>query len=86
MEYLPGISLGNSIKQQPNHRFPEESCKRIFKEIAAALKYLHEKNIAHRDIKLENIILDDKLGPKLIDFGFSTCIEKNKKVRLELCR
>lgn len=31
MEYLPGISLGNCIKQQMNHRFSEDSCKKIFK-------------------------------------------------------
>jgi serine/threonine protein kinase len=74
MEYLPGISLGTSIKQQPNHKFSEEGCKKIFREIAEALKYLHSKSIAHRDIKLENVILDEKLTPKLIDFGFSTCI------------
>ena len=41
---------------------------------------MHAHNIAHRDIKLENIILDDNLTPKLIDFGFSTCIENTKKV------
>lgn len=82
MEYLPGISLGSSIKQQPNHRFPEEYCKKVLKELAEAMKYLHNRNIAHRDIKLENIILDDKNSPKLIDFGFSTCIERGKKVIL----
>ena len=53
----------------------------MIKELAGVLKYLHDKNIAHRDIKLENIILDEKLSPKLIDFGFSTCIEKQTKVR-----
>jgi len=82
MEYLPGISLGTSLKQQPSQRFLEQPCRQIIRELAGALKYLHQRNIAHRDIKLENVILDEKLTPKLIDFGFSTCIEKNKKVFL----
>jgi serine/threonine protein kinase len=41
MEYLPGISLGVSLKEQPNQRFSEANCKIIIKELAHALKYLH---------------------------------------------
>ena len=82
MEYLPGTSLGSYLKVQPNSRIPEKYCKKIFKKIAKALKYMHSLNIAHRDIKLENVILFEDLTPKLIDFGFSTCIESSKKVKI----
>lgn len=46
------------------------------------MKYLHEHSICHRDIKLDNILIDSKLEPKLIDFGFATCLDKEKKVKM----
>jgi MAP/microtubule affinity-regulating kinase len=82
MEYLDGISLNTYLQTQQNHRASEKSAKTIVRSLAAALEYLHSRQISHRDVKLENIILSEDLSPKLIDFGFSTCIEKNKKVKM----
>ena len=48
-----------------------------------ALSYCHNLCITHRDIKLENIILDKSLNPKLIDFGFSTCFPTHQKVIID---
>ncbi|KAK8889143.1 hypothetical protein M9Y10_033887 [Tritrichomonas musculus] len=39
--------------------------------IASAMKYLHNKNILHRDLKPDNVLLDEYLYPKLSDFGLS---------------
>lgn len=55
---MPGTSLGSYLKAHPNGKIPERECKKIFENLVKALRYMHSMKIAHRDIKLENIILD----------------------------
>lgn len=42
------------------------------------VEYLHSKNIAHRDIKLENFLIDESLNVKLADFGYAAYIEESE--------
>ena len=44
---------------------------KLFKDFLSALKYLYENNITHRDIKLENVLLDEEGNHILCDFGLS---------------
>ena len=82
LEYVPGGSTHGFLKSKPNRRMPEEDARSIFRQLINALKYLHSKCIAHRDIKLENVMLDERRQVKLIDFGFSTCIPNEQMIKL----
>jgi len=50
---------------------PENETRSIFHGVVLAVQYLHSHNIAHRDLKCENILLDDHGQAKLSDFGFA---------------
>lgn len=63
--------------------FSEKRAARYLRQISRAVKYLHEMNIAHRDIKLENILLDKKGVAKLADFGW--CREMCEGGRSTVC-
>ena len=58
-------------------------CRRFFKQITEAFDYLHQKGIAHRDIKLDNILIEDKTFMiKIIDFGFAAFYTDNQKLKI----
>lgn len=68
LEYLPGKDLYDFLKMN-NYTFAETEAKDIFRQIIVALLCLHKKNIAHLDISVENVIIDENNRVKLIDFG-----------------
>lgn len=69
MELCPGGDLQSYIRKR--RKLSEIQSKYIFKQIVKALVYLHENLIVHRDIKLENILLDGYGNLKIADFGVS---------------
>lgn len=70
VEYAPNGELKDYVLGTST-RFPEKISAKIFSKIVKTVKYLHMNNIAHCDIKPENILLDENYSPKLNDFGFS---------------
>ncbi|KAG7310767.1 hypothetical protein JYU34_003578 [Plutella xylostella] len=70
-----GMDLFEFIERRP--RLDEPLVSYIFRQVAQAVEYLHSLNILHRDIKDENIIIDNKFHIKLIDFGSATFMNKD---------
>lgn len=54
---------------------------RLFSQIAGAVCYMHSLQVAHRDLKLENVLLDKRLDCKLLDFGFARDCFKGSSLR-----
>lgn len=74
MENIAGGDLLNFIKKRT--KLNEKTARIIFKQLVKSIKYLHSNNIIHRDIKLDNILIDLNNNIKLCDFGISKKINK----------
>ena len=82
MELCQGGHLGNLLSRQNPVRghkvLPEAWARRLCRQLLSAVAHLHDRGIAHRDIKLQNVLLDiqgndQEAQIKLIDFGFGSC-------------
>ncbi|KAF1943660.1 kinase-like protein [Clathrospora elynae] len=69
LEYCPGDELYNYLLQKG--ALEPSKVQRIFTQLVGAVSYVHNKSCVHRDLKLENILLDKHGDVKLVDFGFT---------------
>jgi serine/threonine protein kinase len=93
MEFVNGGSLTDCLKKYQmkyGKSFPEEIVQYLMRQIVDAIKFIHKRNIIHRDLKLDNIMVNfdndnDKNNlnmmrakVKIIDFGFATKLTPDK--------
>ena len=93
MEYCNGGSLSDCLKRYKelyHHPFTEQIVQHIMRQVISAVKYMHSQGIIHRDLKLDNILVNfnnvDDFNSinlinsqiKIIDFGFASSKEDNK--------
>ena len=69
MDYYQGGSLFYHLRK--SKRFTEERTKLYMAQLLTAIMHLHSKQIAYRDLKLENILMDENGNIALTDFGLS---------------
>ncbi|RYC61537.1 hypothetical protein CHU98_g4669 [Xylaria longipes] len=69
LEYCPGDELYNYLLK--HGRLPADKVQKTFTQLVGAVSYVHQQSCVHRDLKLENILLDKHENVKLVDFGFT---------------
>ncbi|KAI9677172.1 MAG: hypothetical protein M1829_002746 [Trizodia sp. TS-e1964] len=73
LEYASGGELFDFIL---NHRYlKDNAARRLFAQLISGVGYLHKKGIVHRDLKLENLLLDKNRNIIITDFGFANTFD-----------
>jgi MAP/microtubule affinity-regulating kinase len=82
-ELVDGESLRAFAQRQPGHRLEESTARHYYQQVVDGVSFCHDRLVVHRDLKLENLLLD-RSGEcvKIIDFGFATQVaSKEAKLR-----
>jgi len=77
MEFAAGGELRDYVEKKK--ALSEEESRSFFRQIVQAVQYVHSKKIIHRDLKLENILLDAHNRCKIVDFGLSSYVSSKER-------
>jgi len=83
MEYINGGNLFSFVKKR--RKLSEKTAKFLFKQIILGIKHIHSQKIVHRDIKLENILIDLNNNIKICDFGIGRILSSSKQMLHDKC-
>lgn len=73
------MNIGNNLENFVP--FSEEKIAHVTREVLKALKYMHDLNRVHRDIKSDNVLIGDQGEIKLADFGFVAGLNQTRQKR-----
>jgi serine/threonine-protein kinase len=77
MGYVRGESLAMRLRR--DGRLPEEEARRVLADLAEALDHAHRQGVVHRDVKPDNVLLDDESGRALLtDFGVAKALGRSE--------
>ncbi|XP_051909361.1 hormonally up-regulated neu tumor-associated kinase isoform X2 [Hippocampus zosterae] len=65
-------------------RLPEKEVRRYARQILSAVAHLHQRGVVHRDLKIENFLLDEHNNIKIVDFGLSNTLLRSESLPPEL--
>ncbi|XP_037715408.1 MAP/microtubule affinity-regulating kinase 3-like [Drosophila subpulchrella] len=78
MEYASRGELFDHLVK--NGRMRERDARVLFRQLVSAIQYCHSKFVVHRDLKAENLLLDQHMNIKIADFGFGNTFDPNAQL------
>jgi formylglycine-generating enzyme required for sulfatase activity/tRNA A-37 threonylcarbamoyl transferase component Bud32 len=81
MAFVAGRSLNDCVKQ--DGPLPPRRAAELVRSVAGAVQFAHDKGIVHRDIKPQNVLLDEREQPRVTDFGLAKQVHTSSDLTIE---
>lgn len=85
-EHIDGESLRAFAQRMPQRRLDPGLARRLYRQVVRGISYCHDRLVIHRDVKLENLLLDrGGKRVKIVDFGFAAQVASNTATSRAFC-